>query len=113
MSSEYVPDVGHIVWIDFDRQAGREQRGRRPALVLSPVAYNAKTSLAVLCPITSSVKAYPFEVLIEGVPHISGAVLSDHAKSLDWRVRNAQFEAAIPTKLLEAVRLKLGALIGL
>ncbi|MEO6913923.1 MAG: type II toxin-antitoxin system PemK/MazF family toxin [Candidatus Baltobacteraceae bacterium] len=104
MSSEYVPDIGHIIWIDFDPQA--------PALILSPTSYNAKTSLAVMCAITSNVKGYPFEVLIEGVPKIHGTVPADHVKSLDWRVRNARFKAVVAPILLEQVRLRPGALLG-
>ena len=78
----YIPDSGDIVWITFNPQAGHEQAGRRPALVLSPAAYNGKVGLAILCPITSQVKGYPFEVLIPDGLEISGAILSDQVKAL-------------------------------
>ncbi len=113
MSAEYVPDAGHIVWIDFDPQTGREQRGTRPALVLTPASYNDKTSLSVVCPLTTNVKGYPFEVLVEGLPNARGAVLSDHVKSLDWRIRRAKYIATIGAAQLKAVRSKLSALLGI
>ena len=83
----YAPDRGDVVWVTFNQQAGHAQAGRRPALVLSPVAYNRKVGLAVLCPVTNQIKGYPFEVLIPQGLKITGAVLSDQAKSLDWKVR--------------------------
>ena len=86
-ASAYVPDRGDLVWLDFDPQAGREQAGRRPALVLSPKAYNQKVGLALLCPITSQVKGYPFETAIPPGLKVSGVVLADHVKNMDWRVR--------------------------
>lgn len=76
----YIPDRGDIIWISFTPQAGHEQAGRRPALVLSPAAYNGKVGLAILCPVTSNVKNYPFEVLIPNGLQISGAILSDQVK---------------------------------
>jgi len=86
----YIPDRGDIVWITFNPQAGHEQAGRRPALVLSPKAYNGKVGLALLCPITSQIKGYPFEVLIpDGLP-VNGVILADQVKSLDWKARNAE-----------------------
>lgn len=79
----YVPDTGDLIWLDFNPQAGREQAGRRPVVVLSPRAYNHKSNLAIVCPITSQVKGYPFEVSVpEGLP-IGGVILADHLKSLD------------------------------
>jgi mRNA interferase MazF len=85
-----VPDRGDVVWLDFDPQLGHEQSGRRPAVVLSPSAYNAKVGLALGCPITSQVKGYPFEVAVpEGRP-ASGVILADQVKSLDWRARRAK-----------------------
>ena len=90
MAAGYVPDAGDIVWIDFDPQAGREQAGHRPALVLSPAAYNDKTSLMLCCPMTTRVKGYPFEVTIAGSK--DGVVLADQVKSLDWRRRNARLK---------------------
>ena len=84
----YTPERGDVVWLDLDPQAGREQAGRRPAIVLSPASYNGKVGLMLCCPITNASKGYPFEVSIKG-SGVSGVVLSDHVKSLDWRVRNA------------------------
>ena len=86
----YVPDRGDIVWLTFDPRAGREQAGRRPALILSPASYNGKVGLALACPITSRVKGYPFEVPLPRSLAVSGVVLSDHIKSLDWRARKAE-----------------------
>src|SRR5256885_8104278 len=86
---EYLPEAGDLVWLDFTPQAGREQAGRRPALVLSPRAYNAKTSLAIVCPITSQVKGYPFEVALPPGGKIGGGVFSGHLKNLDLRQRRA------------------------
>ncbi len=90
---EYVPEVGHIVWLTLDPQRGREHAGRRPFLVLSPRDYNAKTSLAVGVPITSKVKGYPFEVAIRGADSIADVALADQIKSLDWRARLAGYAA--------------------
>jgi mRNA interferase MazF len=90
-SSDYIPDRGDVVWISLNPQAGHEQSGRRPAVVLSPAHYNSKVGLAILCPITTQIKAYPFEVEIpQGLP-MSGAILSDQVKNLDWRARNVEF----------------------
>ena len=105
-----MPDAGDIVWIDFDPQAGREQAGHRPALVLSPAAYNAKTSLMVCCPMTTQVKNYPFEVIVAGT--IPSAVLADQLKSLDWRKRRARRKGAVSAAELADVRAKIRALIG-
>jgi mRNA interferase MazF len=87
---KYIPDRGDIIWLDFDPQTGHEQKGRRPAVVLSPKIYNQKTNLAILCPITSKEKGYPFEVQIKG-RQIQGVALSDQVKNLDWSIRNADF----------------------
>jgi mRNA interferase MazF len=101
--TDYVPDIGHIVWLSLDPQAGREQAGRRPFLVLTPSAYNDKTSLVVGCPITSRVKGYPFEVQLKSGGAIKGAILSDHVKSVDWRQRQAEFaEEADATSIRSA-----------
>lgn len=110
MSRTYVPDAGDIVWLNFDPHAGHEQAGHRPALVLSPATYNAKTSLMVCCPMTTQIKNYPFEVLIEGP--IPSAVLSDQLKSLDWRKRRAKRKGAVSAAELADVRAKVRALIG-
>lgn len=107
----YIPDSGDIVWITFNPQAGHEQAGRRPALVLSPKAYNGKVGLALLCPITNQVKGYPFEVLIPEGLEVKGAILSDQVKSLDWKVRNAEFCCQLPADLFDEVVKKLSTLI--
>lgn len=109
----YIPDIGDIVWLSLDPQAGREQAGRRPFLVLTPRDYNDRTSLAVGCPVTTQVKGYPFEVPLGSKATIRGVVLADHIKSLDWRQRRAELaekadENAIgSTKRLVSVLLSL------
>ena len=108
---EYTPDTGDIVWITFNLQAGHEQAGRRPALVLSPESYNRKVSLAILCPITSQIKGYPFEVIIPEGLEISGAILSDQVKNLDWTARQAKFICKIPQTKMEEVLQKLYAIL--
>lgn len=108
-----VPERGDAIWLTFDPQAGHEQAGRRPAVVLSPAAYNRKVGLALLCPIINQVKDYPFEVKIpEGLP-ITGVILSDQIKSLDWRVRNATFIAHLPDGVVDEVLRKLNTLLSL
>lgn len=102
----YVPDQGDLVWLDFDPQAGHEQAGRRPALVLSPKAYNQATKLMLCCPVTSRVKGYPFEVGILGSPKISGVALADQIRSMDWVARNAQFIERVPDSVLSEVAMK-------
>lgn len=106
----YVPNRGDIVWLNFTPQAGHEQMGTRPALVLSPEKYNKKTGLVVCCPITSNIKGYPFEVIVSG-KKINGAVLSDHLKNLDWKVRRAQFIEKAPKEVIEQCAMKISALI--
>jgi mRNA interferase MazF len=110
MPLRYVPDAGHVVWLNFTPQAGHEQAGHRPALVLSPAAYNDKTSLMICCPVTTHVKNYPFEVLIAGTT--SGAVLADQVKSVDWRHRKAVRKGTVSAEELADVRAKILALIG-
>ena len=107
----YIPDSGDIVWIMFNPQAGHEQAGHRPALVLSPKSYNGKVGLAILCPITSQVKGYPFEVLIPEGLEVKGAILSDQVKSLDWKARKAQFSCKLPSEQYNEVVKKLSTLI--
>jgi mRNA interferase MazF len=107
----YVPESGDIVWIAFNPQAGHEQAGHRPALVLSPKAYNGKVALALLCPITSQVKGYPFEVLMPEGLEIQGAILSDQVKSLDWKARKARFSCKLPPEKFNEVIKKLSTLI--
>ena len=108
----YVPERGDAVWITLNPQAGHEQAGRRPALVISPKSYNSKVGLAILCPVTSQVKGYPFEVLVpEGLP-IAGAILSDQVKSLDWRARNAELICSLSDQVTGEVLEKLGTLLS-
>jgi len=107
----WVPDRGDAVWIDMDPQAGHEQRGRRPAVVLSPADYNGKVGLALLCPITSQIKEYPFEVLLPVSSKISGAILSDQLKSLDWRAREATMICSLPSAVIDEVLSKLSTLL--
>jgi mRNA interferase MazF len=109
----YIPDSGDIIWITFNPQAGHEQAGRRPALVLSPAAYNGKVGLAILCPITSQVKGYPFEAIIPDGLDISGAILSDQVRSLDWKVRKAEFGCKLPSATFNEVVQKSSTLIRL
>jgi mRNA interferase MazF len=101
--SSYVPDRGDLVWLEFTPQAGSEQRGRRPALVLSPKSYNGKVGLALFCPLTSKIKGYPFEVKLPEGYAVSGVVLSDQLKSLDWRSRNVRFVERISPDLMAMV----------
>ena len=110
-TKKYVPDRGDVIWITFNPQAGHEQAGRRPAVVLSPAAYNGKVGLALLCPITSQIKGYPFEVLIPSGLPVTGAVLSDQVKSLDWQVRKAEYLCPLPQAALVEVLRKLGTLL--
>ncbi|QBB71369.1 endoribonuclease MazF [Pseudolysobacter antarcticus] len=110
MARRYVPDAGDIVWLHFDPQAGHEQAGHRPALVLSPSLYNSKTGLMLCCPMTTQVKAYPFEVLIAGTR--LGVALADQVKSLDWVVRRASYKGKVSTAELAEVRAKIFSLLG-
>ena len=109
MPSSDVPQAGDIVWLNFTPQAGHEQAGHRPALVLSPKAYNQKTSLMICCPITTQIKGYPFEVLISGEP--GSVVLADQVKNLDWRSRKAKRKGTVSADELAEVRAKIIALI--
>jgi len=108
----YNPDRGDIVWLTFNPQVGHEQAGRRPALVLSPETYNTKVGLAILCPITSKVKGYPFEVAIPEGLKVSGAILSDQVKSLDWKMRDAEFFCKLSPETMDEVLQKLNTLLG-
>ena len=103
-------DAGDVVWLAFSPQAGHEQAGHRPALVLSPASYNAKTGMMLCCPMTSHIKGYPFEVVIAQDP--PSAVLADQVKSLDWRARGAVRKGRVPEAVLKEVRAKVRALIG-
>jgi len=97
----YCPDRGDIVWLEFNPQTGHEQKGRRPAIVLSPHEYNLKVGLALVCPITSQVKDYPFEVPLPERFPIGGVIISDQIKNLDWKVRNAEFIVKAPKSVIE------------
>ena len=108
----YVPSRGDIVWMSFTPQAGHEQAGHRPALVVSPREYNAVTNLALFCPITSQVKGYPFEVDLPPTSPITGVILADQIKSLDWRARRARFECRCSSAVISEVIGKIGALLG-
>lgn len=101
-----------MVWVSFNPQAGHEQAGHRPALVISPEAYNRKVGLALLCPITSQAKGYPFEVSLPGGLKASGVVLADQVKSLDWKARGVKLVCAVPDGVTREVMAKLGVLVG-
>jgi mRNA interferase MazF len=111
MVSAYVPDAGDIVWLEFDPQAGHEQAGHRPALVLSPARYNRIRGMMICCPMTSRIKSYPFEVIVSEEP--PSAVLADQIKSLDWRARKAVGKGKAPPRVLPEVQAKIRVLIGL
>ena len=107
----YIPRCGDVVWITLNPQAGREEAGRRPAVVISPESYNGKVGLAIFCPVTSQVKGYPFEVVIPAGLPVSGAILSDQVKSLDWRARKAELICALPARTISEVLQKLATLL--
>ncbi len=109
----WVPERGDVVWLTFDPQAGREQAGRRPALVLSPASYNTRTGLAFMCPITSQRKDYPFEVELSLNLSVHGSILADHLKSVDWRDRDAAFIGRVQPEVLRAVLNRIAPLLGL
>ena len=107
----YVPARDDIIWLEFNPQAGHEQAGRRPALVLSPESYNDKVGLVICCPITNKIKGYPFEVKLSDDLAVTGVVLSDQIKSLDWKARNAAFVMQVPDDVLKDVLAKLNTLL--
>ena len=109
--ADWTPDRGDVVWIDFNPQTGREQAGRRPAVVLSPVEYNRRVGLALFCPITRQLKGYPFEVVLPDGLDIQGVILADQIRSLDWRQRNAQPAASLPVETIEEVLRKVRLLL--
>ncbi len=98
MVSSYIPERGDLIWFQFNPQFGHEQAGKRPALVISPAAYNERVRLTLVCPVTSKIKGYPFEVIIPQDLPIEGAILSDQVKSLDWQSRHASFICRITNK---------------
>ena len=110
MPRGYVPDTGEVVWLEFDPQAGHEQAGHRPALVISPASYNGKTGLMVCCPMTTMLKGHPFEVVTE-VDGVVCAVLSDQVKSLDWKIRRAKKKAVVAAEVMLHVKAKMKALL--
>jgi mRNA interferase MazF len=112
MVRQFIPDAGDVVWLEFSPQAGHEQAGHRPALVLSPAAYNSKTGTMVCCPMTTQIKGYPFEVIIHEAG-VSSAVLSDQVKNLDWRARKATPKGRASAGELDEVRAKISALLGI
>jgi mRNA interferase MazF len=112
MARGYVPDRGDVIWISFNPQAGHEQAGRRPAVVLSPATYNGKVGLMILCPITNQIKGYPFEVMIPAGQKVTGAILSDQAKSLDWKARKAELIGKLPEGIINEVLKKLNTLLA-
>lgn len=107
----HIPDRGDVVWIDFDPQAGHEQPGRRPAIVISPKYYNRRANLAIICPITNQKKDYPFEVVIPPELKVTGVILSDQARNLDWKARNATPITKLPAVVVEEVLKKLRTLV--
>jgi mRNA interferase MazF len=107
----YIPQRGDVIWITLNPQAAHERAGRRPAVVLSPDAYNGKVGLVILCPITSQVKGYPFEVRIPEDLPVRGVILADQVKSLDWRARQAERVCTLPPDVIAEVLAKLGVLL--
>jgi mRNA interferase MazF len=110
VAGKYVPDAGDIVWLRFSPQAGHEQAGHRPAVVVSPAAYNGRTNLMLCCPMTTQIKGYPFEVTVAGKR--PGAVLADQVKSLDWVERKAKYKGKASATELASVRARIIALVG-
>ena len=110
MPRTYIPDTGEVAWLEFDPQAGHEQAGHRPALVISPASYSGKTGLMVCCPMSTKIKGHPFEVVTQ-VDGVDCAALSDQVKSLDWKVRRAKKKAAVDEEVLVHVRAKMKALL--
>ena len=112
MVGEYIPDRGELIWLEFSPQAGHEQAGRRPRLVLSPLAYNRKSGLALVCPITTKSKGYPFDVALPAGLPITGVVQSDQLRSLDWRQRKACLIGQAPRPVVADVLARIAPLLG-
>jgi mRNA interferase MazF len=108
----FVPDAGDFVWLTSDPKAGREQAGRRPALVLSPKIYNAKSGVALACPVTNQVKGYPFEVAVPAGRGATGVILADRLKSIDWKARHAEPLGRCTDDVMDEVRARLAPLLG-
>lgn len=114
VAAAYVPDAGDVIKVEFSGgQAGHEQAGWRPALVLSPTTYNKRSGLAIVVPVTNAIKGYPFEVNLPGGLKITGTILSDAVRSIDWRHRQARYLDKAPPGTMTAVRARLAALIGI
>ena len=111
MGASYIPERGDLIWLNFDPQAGHEQAGLRPALVISTSNYNRKVGLLLCCPVTSRIKGYPFEVIIPSGLKVEGAVLSDQIKNLDWKVRKAKFIDHLPAEVTKEILARITALI--
>jgi mRNA interferase MazF len=111
MPRRYIPHRGDFVWLQFNPQAGREQAGRRPALILSPLRYNEKVGLALACPVTSKVKAYPFEVPVPDGLEVEGAILSDQIRNIDWKQRKAKLISRAPDQLINEVLARIYAIL--
>jgi len=112
MGRSYIPEAGDIVWLEFDPQGEREQAGRGPAVVLTPWMYNKKTNLMICCPLTTQIKRYPFEVLVE-VDGVESVILSDQVKSLDWKIRKAKYKNRVGSEVLAEVRAKAKSLLSI
>ncbi len=110
-TDRYIPDRGDIVYLNFDPTKGHEQRGHRPAFVISPRSYNAKSSLALFMPITKQQKGYPFEVPLPLELQIQGVILADQIKCLDWKARGVQFVESVPVSVIEEVQAKIEPLL--
>ena len=111
MAETYCPERGDIIWLSFNPQLGHEQAGRCPALTLSPSPYNRKVGLVLVCPVTTNIKRYPFEVQLPDELKISGAILSDQIKSFDWKTRKAEYICKVPTDIIEDVLAKIATLL--
>ncbi len=111
MARHYVPERGDIAWLEFTPQAGHEQAASRPALVISPAAYNRRVGLALLCPVTTHIKGYPFEVVLPRGLKATGAILADQIKSLDWRARKAKLLCRVPPGVMEETLGRILALV--
>lgn len=111
VTRDYCPERGDIVWLDFDPQSGHLQKGRRPALCISPKVYNSKVGLALFCPITNQIKGYPYEVILPPNLPVSGVIISDQIKSLDWKIRNADFIIKVPRNIMNETLSKFSTLI--
>ncbi len=111
MTEPYCPDRGDIIWLSFTPQSGREQAGRGPALVLSPLIYNSKAGLVLVCPVTTKIKGYPFEVNLPDGMKMTGAILSDQIKSLDWKARKSKFICKVSPDIIEDVLAKISTLL--